>query len=118
MVVIASRRSVLATRVQVSNQLSSKILIAHCRSKDDDLGARVIIVGKDTGWSFEADISGVTLFWCNLAVEDKRLSFTAFDGDMYGDQFWDVRDDGVYGTTKFTNARYLEREWRRIQRLN
>ncbi|CAN0859152.1 S-protein homolog 2 [Linum grandiflorum] len=88
--------------VHVSNHLG-KTLIAHCRSKDDDFGAQLFIVESELSWSF-SDYFGVALFWCNLAVSDKRLHFDAYknDGVPYPTN-WAVNDDGVYSTdTGFT----------------
>ncbi|CAN1779586.1 Self-incompatibility protein S1 [Linum perenne] len=65
--------------VHVINQLpNNHILIVHCKSKDDDLKARLIPVGSEMSWSFTPDIRDITLFWFDLAVQDKRLTFVAF----------------------------------------
>ncbi|CAI0396693.1 unnamed protein product [Linum tenue] len=64
--------------VSVVNMLSDRKLIVHCRSKDDDLGAHVVEVGSELRWVFVP--LDATLFWCKLAVEDRRHSFDAYDG--------------------------------------
>ncbi|CAN1278307.1 S-protein homolog 21 [Linum perenne] len=83
----------------VANNLSSKlILIVHCHSGDDDLKAHTVAYGSEYSWNFGMNIWGSTLFWCNLAVQDKRLSFVAVKVDRDGfPARWVVRDDGVYG---------------------
>ncbi|CAL1358814.1 unnamed protein product [Linum trigynum] len=86
--------------IQVINKLSSKVLIVHCQSKDDDMGAHAISFNESISWQFELDIIGGTLFWCNLAIEDRRLSFVAYDADRHGNFYisvWDVCDDGLFG---------------------
>ncbi|CAI0542444.1 unnamed protein product [Linum tenue] len=104
--------SIQELTVHVANKLSNKILIVHCRSKDDDLGALVVEIGAEMSWRFEG--LGETLFWCSLAVEDKRLSFVAYyEGDMYT-EYWYVHDDGVYGQTRHANATFYEAPWRRV----
>ncbi|CAN1805393.1 Self-incompatibility protein S1 [Linum perenne] len=89
--------------VHVTNCLSSNLtLIVHCHSKDDDLKARGIPPGLETSWSFVPNfIFHVTLFWCNLAVQDKRLSFVAYQQGRDDEPdsihvYWVVKDDGVH----------------------
>ncbi|CAI0427452.1 unnamed protein product [Linum tenue] len=106
--------SIQELTVHVANKLSNKILLVHCRSKDDDLGALVVEIGAEMSWRFEVNAMGSTLFWCNLAVEDKRLSFEAYGGEgepYYG--YFNVYDDGVYGKNFVTNKKLMGR-WRRI----
>ncbi|CAN1805345.1 hypothetical protein LINPERHAP1_LOCUS24234 [Linum perenne] len=72
-------------------------LIVHCKSRDDDLGAQVVDVGSEYNWRFTGfGGSGSTLFWCNVAVQDKRAHFVAFDGQGYCPLHWVVNDTGVY----------------------
>ncbi|CAI0394881.1 unnamed protein product [Linum tenue] len=86
--------------IQVTNKLSSgRMLIVHCKSKDDDLGGRAIAAGANTSLIFGQNVFRGTLFWCSAAQEDKRLSFVAFeqnDRSKYVRVF-DVSDDGVDG---------------------
>ncbi|CAI0427454.1 unnamed protein product [Linum tenue] len=69
--------------IHVTNRMSgSMALIVHCRSKDDDLGARAVEAGASFGFSFGQNVVGDgTVFWCKAAFRDRRLSFTAFDED-------------------------------------
>ncbi|CAI0396665.1 unnamed protein product [Linum tenue] len=108
-----------AAKVDIKNALSAgKRLIAHCRSKDDDIGAQVIEEGSSLHWSFEA--VSETLFWCNLAVEDRRLSFTVYDrssGDDIGGNFvdWVVMDDGAHLALWINSPEPIPRhKWRSI----
>ncbi|CAL1363748.1 unnamed protein product [Linum trigynum] len=82
----------------VHNELSGKKLIVHCRSEDDDIGAQMVDVGSDLHWDFYG--GDRTLFWCKVAVEDRRLSFDAYtnsDGSICcRDIHWSVRDDGLH----------------------
>ncbi|CAI0394862.1 unnamed protein product [Linum tenue] len=103
------------TTIYVNNKLSRKItVIAHCKSKDDDLHAHAIEAGTTYTWSFDQNWFGGTFFWCNLAVEDKRLSFTAFEQDdhsTYMDSY-DVLDRGVYAVDRDSG------EWLHLARWN
>ncbi|CAI0394854.1 unnamed protein product [Linum tenue] len=93
--------------IRVINDLSSKILIVHCASKDDDLSAHGLEIGATFSWRFQAIVG--TLFWCNLAVEDKRVSFQAFvNGERYVPYLY-VRDSGVYDGDNLIYA------WRQIR---
>ncbi|CAI0427458.1 unnamed protein product [Linum tenue] len=97
-IIITARPSVQET-VSIANLLSNKILIVHCRSGDgDDLGGHAVAAGGTLRWSFEPSVVGRKLFRCKLAVEDRRISFVAYE--QYEEAFsgnWIVRDDGVYG---------------------
>ncbi|CAI0394829.1 unnamed protein product [Linum tenue] len=103
-------RPTVQTTVYITNHLSQKILIVHCRSKDDDLGAHAVAVGATIHWSFGQSLFGETLFWCKLAVQDKRISFVAYEQgiDIMGD--WFVRDDGVHGNG---SPYFLKAAWTR-----
>ncbi|CAL1414929.1 unnamed protein product [Linum trigynum] len=118
MVMIMASPSLLH-RVHVTNMLRDKILIVHCQSKDDDFKAHALAVGESIQWSFEPNVFGGTLFWCKLAVEDKRLTFTAFEqsgldrsGPYTG--HWYVGGDGVYGKDKYTDDVIFKASWRRV----
>ncbi|CAN1805344.1 hypothetical protein LINPERHAP1_LOCUS24234 [Linum perenne] len=79
--------------MHISNELGFE-LIVHCQSGDDDLGPQVVAIESELSWSFTG--SGSTLFWCNVAVQDKRAHFVAFDGQGYCPLHWVVNDTGVY----------------------
>ncbi|CAN0863366.1 S-protein homolog 21 [Linum grandiflorum] len=86
--------------VSVANQLSALLLMAHCQSADDDLGARLVSIGSKISWSFKDNVFHTTLFWCDIAVEDKRLHFDAYEYPgkaRYLDTIeWVVDDSGVH----------------------
>ncbi|CAI0394833.1 unnamed protein product [Linum tenue] len=107
--IMMARPSVQVT-VNITNHLTEKILIVHCRSKDDDLGAHAVAVGASFHWSFGLEFFGGTRFSCKLAVEDKRISFVAYEQgvDAVGD--WFVLDDGVHGNG---SPYFLKAAWRR-----
>ncbi|CAL1358794.1 unnamed protein product [Linum trigynum] len=115
MVIIMMARPAIQEEIHVTNKLSSKILIAHCKSKDDDLGTHAIPIGEDIGWQFRGKVG--THFWCDLAVQDKRLTFVSYDwgdADNYS-RNWDVRDDGVYGTRVRDSLTFCAGTWRQIK---
>ncbi|CAI0556755.1 unnamed protein product [Linum tenue] len=114
--------------VNIVNRVSSKkILIVHCQSKDDDLSARAMNYGESYSWSFGDNFwrARVGLFWCRLALEDKRLSFDAFteqrNGGGYAVTGYDVNETGVYGPDDCNKWRRSETEsellhqWKQIQ---
>ncbi|CAN1142998.1 hypothetical protein LINPERPRIM_LOCUS26307 [Linum perenne] len=80
--------------IHIKNELSM-MLILHCQSGDDDLHAQVIPVGSEFTWSYM--FMEATLFWCDLAVQDKRVHINVVDGKKYYPVFWVVKDDGIYG---------------------
>ncbi|KAL1158430.1 hypothetical protein V6Z11_A08G223800 [Gossypium hirsutum] len=76
--------------IHAVNDLSNnKILLVHCKSKDDDLGIHNLIVGTEFNWKFRPRIFGGTLF---VFWEDPSL-YAKCD---YGDCYWIARDDGIY----------------------
>ncbi|CAN0881190.1 hypothetical protein LINGRAHAP2_LOCUS14096 [Linum grandiflorum] len=79
--------------MHISNELSMK-LIVHCGSGNDDLKAQIVPVKSEYSWKFTG--YGITLFWCRVAVQDKRADFVAFDGRGYCPFHWVVNDTGVY----------------------
>ncbi|CAI0394850.1 unnamed protein product [Linum tenue] len=116
-IIVVAQHSTHQTKptVQVINQLSSKVLIVHCASKDDDLGAHAVEINVAFQWSFNTiQVGGATLFWCNVAVEDKRLSFVAYDQGLknsFNYPYWLVRDDGRYG--QVGTFQLFVRAWKR-----
>ncbi|CAL1358809.1 unnamed protein product [Linum trigynum] len=101
--------------IRVNNKLSSKkTLIVHCQSADDDLHAHAVVADFYFDWGFVW--SRATRFWCRLAFQDKRLGFTAFNGDDVATYHvfvadFDVYDDGVYGTQVVSQQRLHFAKW-------
>ncbi|CAI0394845.1 unnamed protein product [Linum tenue] len=109
---VMARPSVQAS-VYITNQLTKKVLIVHCRSKDGDLGAHAVANGSTIHWSFGPNLFGGTLFWCKLAVQNKRISFVAYDDDNVNTvSDWIVLDDGVYGRP-YQRPTFLMAAWTR-----
>ncbi|CAN1779581.1 Self-incompatibility protein S1 [Linum perenne] len=101
---------------QVTNSISDNlVLIVHCQSKDDDLRATRVPVGSELKWRFSPAIFASTLFWCNVAVRDKRLSFAAYEElepNVYPRAvYWEVMDDGVYRKYNNTDPKFVLFSW-------
>ncbi|CAI0394844.1 unnamed protein product [Linum tenue] len=111
MIIIMARPSVQES-VNITNQVTQKILIVHCRSKDDDLGAHAVAVGASIHWSFGPNLSGNTRFRCKLAVQDRRISFVAYKESIVTFRDWVVRDDGVY-VKLYDSPAFLKAAWTR-----
>ncbi|CAI0391484.1 unnamed protein product [Linum tenue] len=90
------------------------MLIVHCGSGDDDLRAHAVEIDEDFDWSFEPNGFGTTLFWCNLAVEGRRLSFVAYDqgSDAAKVHYWVAYDDGLYGKVTSTDGERFMGKWK------
>lgn len=53
--------------VHITNALGPNVdLTVHCKSKDDDLGARLLHNGDGFEFSFNLNIFGTTLFFCSF----------------------------------------------------
>ncbi|CAL1358793.1 unnamed protein product [Linum trigynum] len=114
MVIITMARPTIQEKIHVTNRLSNEILIAHCHSKDDDLGAHAIPIGEQISWEFGVTVG--TYFWCDLAIKGKRLTFDSydwFDTSKYS-QNWDVRDEGVYGIRVSDGVTFFMAAWNQI----
>ncbi|CAN1143027.1 hypothetical protein LINPERPRIM_LOCUS26319 [Linum perenne] len=96
--------------MHIINELTLLDLIVHCRSKDDDLGAQVVHVMSEFSWSFTG--YGITLFWCKVAVQDKRAHFVAFDGHGVCPFHWVVDDTGVHA--KETRCEHTYYPWSNV----
>ncbi|CAL1363686.1 unnamed protein product [Linum trigynum] len=120
--------SVDARIINITNTISSEkaLIIIHCASADDDLGARAMNSGEVYSWHFEDNWRPFrdALFWCHLALEDKRLSFDAYverpDRLGYAVLGYDVNETGVYGPDMFNMSRAygLLHAWRQIRELH
>eukprot|EP00257_Ricinus_communis_P018015 XP_015576599.1 S-protein homolog 74-like [Ricinus communis] len=90
--------------VHVTNGLGTRNLLAHCKSKDDDLGIRYVSVGSEFSWGFKMNFIGTTLYWCYLAPDtNSHVSMKVFWNNRNFtskcDNFnccWVAKDDGVY----------------------
>ncbi|CAI0396630.1 unnamed protein product [Linum tenue] len=105
-VIMAARRPLVsdARIVNITNRVGGmKALLVHCASADDDLGARAVNSGEVYSWHFEDNwqVLRNALFWCNLALEDERVSFQAYveraGRGGYAVLGYDVNETGVFG---------------------
>lgn len=90
--------------VHVLNGFRNETFIAHCQSKDNDLGFREILVGGEFQWHFRINITNTTLYWCTFKWYGGSRAFTAF---WTGYDFlayycgnyhcmWKAQEDGIY----------------------
>ncbi|CAI0394880.1 unnamed protein product [Linum tenue] len=102
-------RGFFGARIRVTNKLELEMaVIVHCASKDDDLRGQLLDFNATYEWRFERNFFGGTVFWCNLAFRDNRLSFTAYDQDNLSYILdYDVSSDGVSGEDIRTSGRQV-----------
>ncbi|KAK8526976.1 hypothetical protein V6N13_084848 [Hibiscus sabdariffa] len=90
------------THVKITNKIQAgKDLIVHCKSKDDDLGVRVVPYGSNFEFKFHPSFFGVTLFFCGMQWDG---SGAVFRFDIYDQKRdnprcgkhceWDIYPDG------------------------
>lgn len=90
--------------VHILNGFQNETFIAHCRSKDDDLGFRQILVGSEFQWHFRINFKNTTRFLCTFTWFGGSRSFTAFwtgysflvDYCGNNDCIWKAQEDGIY----------------------
>lgn len=122
---VASKQDLLPkfTRwhVYVVNGLSnSETLFLHCKSKDDDLGARNLSAGTNFTWSFQQNWFRTTLFWCYMSKKDNaHVAFKVFWQDVllfhmcsWKNCIWTAKDDGIYIRNFATNSDEFHGEWK------
>lgn len=91
-------------------------LLVHCRSRDDDLGARLLLPSQEYLIRFEVDFFRRTHFECSVQWGGRQSEFTAFrcsrdeNRCRSGNCFWSVRRDGFYFSKDNRNW-HLEYEW-------
>ncbi|KAL3749140.1 hypothetical protein ACJRO7_010261 [Eucalyptus globulus] len=86
--------------VHIINDLPGDMML-HCKSGDDDLGARTLHQGEEQVITFKMNFFGSTLFFCSARREWRFRSFDVFteERDKYrcrGDCKWSLRNDGIY----------------------
>nr|AFK36353.1 unknown [Lotus japonicus] len=109
------------TTVSAINNLGDGVnLFMHCRSKNDDLGLRMISNGNYMQWSFKENFSLTTLFWCNLrwisGSTTSVKSFQIFKAKRDNQKcvakcLRSIRPDGVYFYDEFKNIWWKEYAW-------
>ncbi|KAE8652336.1 hypothetical protein Csa_021865 [Cucumis sativus] len=91
--------------VSIHNFQKDATLLTHCKSKDDDLGAKVLDVKGQYSWSFKENIWQTTLFWCDFSSLNGHASFEVFwpeKGEWleyrcdYGNCTWAATNDGFF----------------------
>lgn len=94
-------------QVTILNHMTDSTLVAHCKSKDDDLGEHVLGIGGKYYWNFDENLWQSTLFWCNFySSKHGHASGDVFwpedeppflaDNCINNNCFWSARDDGIY----------------------
>ncbi|KAG6592857.1 S-protein-like 1, partial [Cucurbita argyrosperma subsp. sororia] len=110
--------------VQVVNGLGGgQTLLAHCKSKNDDMGDQNIATGALYSFTFKDNVWQTTEFWCTLTKPNNaHASFDVYWYDTSKDQWlytrcgdhtcvWIGKDDGVYIKNASTNQDELVHPW-------
>ncbi|KAF8394211.1 hypothetical protein HHK36_020418 [Tetracentron sinense] len=90
------------THVRIANDLAEGLnLTLHCKSKDDDLGIKIVPYHYYYEWSFKVNIFETTLYFCAMNWRDASGTFDVYVAKR--DRFrctekcwWMVREDGLY----------------------
>nr|AFK43132.1 unknown [Lotus japonicus] len=84
--------------VRVTNYLEGELdLTLHCKSKDDDLGVKVLHQDQFYEFSFRPNFWGTTLFHCSFQWQHVTKRFDIFkdhrdyDGYFF---YWTIQQDG------------------------
>ncbi|CAN1169758.1 S-protein homolog 1 [Linum perenne] len=90
--------------IHMVNELTGgKVMLVHCKSKNDDLGIHSVPAGSEYEWRFRPSVLGNTLFWCHVATGNKQIVYDAFYQDpklwqrLHMDHsYWVAKDSGIY----------------------
>ncbi|KAH1091448.1 hypothetical protein J1N35_018705 [Gossypium stocksii] len=110
--------------IHVTNDLPSDLppavpsLHLHCKSKDEDLGEKVMFKHEDYSWDAKINLFRTTLFFCYAWWEGKQQYFEAFKATRdehrcriyHNSCLWSVREDGIY-FSKDSLTWYNEYPW-------
>ncbi|KAL5542938.1 hypothetical protein UlMin_010648 [Ulmus minor] len=110
--------------VNLTNGLAENSkLIAHCQSKENDLGTRELYFGDSFDWKFTPNVWGTTLFYCDVSWNNLNLHFDIFktNRDWYRcvqkeqvfDCRWIAQEDGFYFYNRLSQSFELEYPWPR-----
>ncbi|KAE9619444.1 putative plant self-incompatibility S1 [Lupinus albus] len=82
--------------VYVKNGLDNNtLLIAHCKSKQDDLGVKNLHYEEEFKFQFKPDLFGVTLFYCGFTWDGTLHWFDIYDdardGELCKDCKWSIQ---------------------------
>ncbi|TKY54352.1 Plant self-incompatibility S1 [Spatholobus suberectus] len=90
--------------VSIKNKLGSgKNMTLHCQSKDNDLGKQNIEDGDEFGWDLSDNVTGTTLFFCDLEwenVDEYHFDAYSFARDWVrcdAGCSWLASAEGIYG---------------------
>ncbi|CAL0299643.1 unnamed protein product [Lupinus luteus] len=92
--------------VSVMNYLQGNLnLTVHCKSKDNDLGIRVLPVYGRYQWQINANVLKTSLFSCSLSMRDGSLSYDIYSYERDHNRcptecVWDVKTEGLVGLSE------------------
>nr|KJB26088.1 hypothetical protein B456_004G224700 [Gossypium raimondii] len=105
--------------VHTINGLSNgKMLLVHCKSKDNDLGIHNLTAGAEFSWQFKLSVTGRTLFWCYMAYDNFHAALNVFwDNPIFFNKcnndncIWIAKDDGIYFRNFAKKVDELRQTW-------
>lgn len=107
--------------VAIWNHMKDSILLAHCKSKDNDLGEHEIDLGAKYSFSFKENFWQSTRFWCNFSSKHGHASGEVFWPEMenwFSDQCynsictWAAEDNGISLRLGSKESYLLEYPWK------
>ncbi|CAJ1949820.1 unnamed protein product [Sphenostylis stenocarpa] len=103
--------------VRMINDMKEGVLVRlHCRSKNDDLGERVLAFRQHWEWKFNDNVISSTLFWCNMHANNVVRSFRVYfcDDDYLRCNtqcYRSLRMDGAYYYHQIRNVWQKQLSW-------
>ena len=107
--------------IVIWNHMKDSTLLAHCKSKDNDLGEHEIGLGEKYSWTFKENFWQSTRFWCNFSSKQGHTSGEVFWPEMenwFTDQCynsictWTAEDNGISLRLGSKEPYLLEYPWK------
>lgn len=85
-------------QVTIYNYQKNATLLAHCKSKEDDLGEHMINIKGQYYWTFKENFWQTTLFWC---------SFSSLNGHASFEVFWPEKQEWLEYRCNYENCKWV-----------
>lgn len=105
--------------VRIENDIANDSIRAHCKSKNKDLGDRILPYKGNFQWEFCQNYFQTTLYFCHFYWKSKQQVFDVFNKKLASKCFfgsiaecsWVVKDDGFYYYNFNTSLLIKTHDW-------
>lgn len=88
----------IKTVVKIQNDIPGQTIMAHCYSKDDDIGYHELEHGLSIQFRFNPKLFGMTKFYCDFNTKEGAGNYAVYDAKIFfrcdAVCFWSIRNKG------------------------